>query len=63
MHEFIMGIGYAILGWFQSINSANVTNALSITVTGWLGIFVVTVVIILVVKLLTWLSRFLTKEN
>ena len=52
IHEFIMGIGYAILEFFQNINVTTILQALEITVIGWLGIFVVTGVIILVVYLL-----------
>ena len=52
MHEWIMSIGYAILEFFQNLNTANLLTALSIMGTGMLGIFIVTGVIILVVTLL-----------
>ncbi len=52
MHEWIMGIGYAILNYFRNFDATTVLQALEITVTGWLGIFVVMGVIILVVYLL-----------
>ena len=52
MHEFIMNIGYAILAFFQNLNTDNLLTALSIMGTGMLGIFIVTGVIILVVTLL-----------
>ena len=52
MHEWIMNIGYAILAFFQNINTANLLTSLSIMGTGMLGIFVVTGVIIGVVTLL-----------
>ncbi len=56
MHDFIMSIGYAVIGFFANINWENVLNALEITVFGWLGIFIVTGVIIGVVYLLGLLS-------
>ena len=52
IHEFIVTIGYYIVEFFRNINVATILQALEITVTGWLGIFVVTGVIILVVYLL-----------
>ncbi len=52
MHEWIMSIGYAILSFFRNFDAATLLQALEITVTGWLGIFVVMGVIILVVYLL-----------
>ena len=52
MHEFIMGIGYAVANFFLSIDTANLTSALSIMGIGMLGIFIVTGVIILCVALL-----------
>ena len=52
MNEFVMKIGYAVLEFIQSINPANLLNALTIMGTGMLGIFLVTGVIILVVTLL-----------
>ncbi len=52
MHEFIMGIGAAILNYFRNFDVTTLLQALEITVTGWLGIFVVMAVIILVVWLL-----------
>ena len=52
MHEWIMNIGYAILAFFQNLNTDNLMTALSIMGTGMLGIFIVTGVIILVVTLL-----------
>ena len=53
MHEWIVNLGYAILEFFQNINTANLLTALSIMGTGMLGIFIVTGIIILVVTLLT----------
>ena len=53
MHEFIMNIGYAILEFFQNINTDNLLTALSIMGTGMLGIFLVTGIIIAVITLLT----------
>ncbi len=52
MHEYIMGIGQAILNYFRSIDFSNIKSALSIMGVGMLGIFIVTGVIILVVTLL-----------
>ncbi len=52
MHEWIMSIGYAILSFFRNFDATTLLQALEITVTGWLGIFVVMGVIILVVYLL-----------
>ena len=53
MHEWIVNLGYAILEFFQNINTDNLLTALSIMGTGMLGIFLVTGIIILVVTLLT----------
>ncbi len=63
MHQFIMSIGLAILNFFRNIDLSTVKSALSITVTGWLGIFVVTIVIILIVTLLKKLSSVLPGSN
>ena len=52
MHEFIMNIGSAIVNFFCSIDTAGLSDALSIMGTGMLGIFIVTGVIILCVLLL-----------
>ena len=52
MHDFVMSIGYAVLEFFYSIDTANLLRSLSIMGTGMLGIFLVTGVIILVVTLL-----------
>ena len=52
MHQFIMGIGYAIYNYFLSFDVGNLKDALSIMGVGMLGIFIVTGVIILVVTLL-----------
>ena len=52
MHDFAMKIGYAIINFFGSISTANLTSALSIMGIGMLGIFIVTGVIILTVTLL-----------
>ncbi len=57
MHEIALNIGYATLDFF-----ARIGPALSITVTGWLGIFVVTGVIIGVVNLLNWACAKLAKD-
>ncbi len=63
MHEFIMKIGLAILNFFRGIDFSTVKSALSITLTGWLGIFVVTIVIILIVMLLKKLSSLLPGKD
>ena len=52
MHEFIMNIGRAVINFFCSIDTANLTDAVSIMGIGMLSIFIVTGVIILVVSLL-----------
>ncbi len=52
MHDFIMSIGYAILSFFRNMDLTIVSQALEITLIGWLGIFVVMAVIILIVWLL-----------
>ncbi len=52
MHAFIMSIGEAILNYIRNFDPTTLLQALEITVTGWLGIFVVMGVIILVVYLL-----------
>ena len=52
MHEFIMGIGYAVIRFFSTIDTSGLTDALSIMGIGMLGIFIVTGVIILSVMLL-----------
>ena len=52
MHEFIMNIGRAVINFFCSIDTDNLTNAISIMGIGMLGIFIVTGVIILTVLLL-----------
>ncbi len=52
MHDFIMSIGQAILNFFRDFPVETVLQALEITVTGWLGIFVVMGVIILIIYLL-----------
>ena len=52
MHEFIMGIGYAVYKFFASIDLGNLKGALSIMGVGMLGIFIVTGVIILSVALI-----------
>ena len=53
MHEFIVNIGYQVWNFFSTIDTANLLQALKIMGIGMLGIFVVTGVIILVVKLLS----------
>jgi hypothetical protein len=52
MHEWIVNLGYAVLAFFQSINTDNLLTSLSIMGIGMLSIFIVTGVIILVVSLL-----------
>ncbi len=52
MHDFIMSIGQSILDFFRNFDVTTLLQALEITVTGWLGIFVVMGVIILVIYLL-----------
>ncbi len=52
MHAFIMSIGQAILDYFRNFDTTTLLQALEITVTGWLGIFVVMGIIILIIYLL-----------
>ncbi len=52
IHEFILSIGQAVYNYFTNINLTTVLQALEITGIGWLGIFVVMGVIILIVYLL-----------
>ncbi len=52
MHDMIMKLGQSILDYFRNFDVANLLDALEITVIGWLGIFVVMGIIILVVYLL-----------
>ena len=52
MHELAMSIGYAILNFIFSIDTANLVSAVSIMGIGMLGIFIVTGIIILVTTLL-----------
>ncbi len=52
MHQWIMNIGYTVYSFFASIDTANLSRALSIVGIGMLGIFIVTGIIILVVTLL-----------
>ncbi len=52
MHDFIMNIGQAILDFFRNFDATNLMKSLEITAVGWLGIFVVMGIIILVVYLL-----------
>ncbi len=52
MHEWILGIGRAVLEFFRNINTEALLQALEITLLGWGGIFVVMAVIILIVWLL-----------
>ncbi len=52
MHELIMRIGYAILSFFRNIDMNTIAQAWDITLTGYLGIFIVMAVIIAVVWLL-----------
>ena len=49
---FHVNLGYAVLAFFQSINTDNLLTSLSIMGIGMLSIFIVTGVIILVVSLL-----------
>ena len=51
MHEWVMKIGYAIIGFFAD-KTENMGTALEIAGVGMLGIFVVIGVVILVVALL-----------
>ena len=51
MHDLIMKLGYAILAFFQNMNTDNLLTSLSIMGIGMLSIFIVTGVIILVVSL------------
>ena len=52
MHAFVLKIGEAIYTFFTSIDTANLSDALSIVGIGMLGIFIVTGVIIAVTTLL-----------
>ena len=52
MNDIAIRIGYAIVSFFRSIDTAALLDALSIVGVGMLGIFIVTGVIILVVTLL-----------
>ncbi len=52
MHDLIMRIGYAILNFFRNIDFDTIAQAWEVTKIGYLGIFVVMGVIILVVWLL-----------
>lgn len=52
MNEIAIKIGTAIMQFIYSIDTAALLNALSIVGVGMLGIFTVTLVIILVVTLL-----------
>ena len=52
MHNFVMKIGYAVLEFFTSVDTANLLDALKVMGIGMLGIFIVTGVIIFVVTLL-----------
>ena len=52
MHEWIVNLGYAVLAFFQSINTDNLLTSLSIMGIGMLSIFIVNGVILLVVSLL-----------
>ena len=47
MHEWIVNLGYAVLAFFQSINTDNLLTSLSIMGIGMLSIFIVTGVFIL----------------
>ena len=52
MHQAIVNLGYSILKFFTSIDTGALALALRIVGVGMLGIFIVTGVIILVVRLL-----------
>ena len=47
MHEWIMGIGYAIMDFFAGIDGARLLTALTIAGVGMLGIFVVIGIVML----------------
>ncbi len=56
MHTWIMNLGYIILSFFRSVNTAALSQALYIVGVGMLGIFIVTGVIVLAVVLLNKLN-------
>ncbi len=63
IHQFALKVGYATIGLFTGIDTASLLDALKITGIGWLGIFVVTLVIIAVVTLLTKISTKLSSDK
>ena len=52
IHEWIMGIGYAIMNFFAGLDGAGLLTALTIAGVGMLGIFVVIGIVVLFVLLL-----------
>ena len=49
IHEWIMGIGYAIMNFFAGFDSTGLLTALTISGVGMLGIFIVIGIIVLFV--------------
>ena len=52
IHEWIMGIGYAIMNFFAGIDGASLMTSLTIAGVGMLGIFVVIGIVVLSVLVL-----------
>ena len=52
IHEWIMGIGYAIMNFFAGIDGTRLVTSLTIAGVGMLGIFVVIGIVVLFVLLL-----------
>ena len=49
IHEWIMGIGYAIMNFFAGIDGTRLVTSLTIAGVGMLGIFVVIGIVVLFV--------------
>ncbi len=59
MHNFVMSIGQAIASYFANFSGKGLLDALKVMGIGYLGIFIVTAIIILAVYLL---NRFTQKK-
>jgi len=57
MHGFIMNIGQAILNFFRNFQVDGLLKALEVMGIGYLGIFIVTGIIIGAVYLLSYFTR------
>ena len=57
MQNFIMNIGSTVLNFFRNISGKALLDALEIMGIGYLGIFIVTGIIIGVVYLLSYFTR------